>query len=152
MNPRWVDDNGIMPFEMTLTTALPHGQVTNLDEALGSLLSHVGYLPDGECDQGSVGYRLAKECFVLGASRTWSVEEMVAHLDTTRPTLYRHLNRLKALGILEEVPPDHDKEGARKAYRLRSGNLSRAWDLAEATGFPATRSLAPGPLRVEEDA
>jgi DNA-binding transcriptional ArsR family regulator len=121
-----------MSFEMRLTHTTSLGQVTNLDGALRDFLGRVGYLREDEDTEDSVAYRLVRDLFLLNAGRAWSVDEMVSKLRTTKPTLYRHLNRLKGLGILEEVPLDESKDGARKGYRLQSGDLSMAWALAEA--------------------
>ena len=74
----------------------------------------------------------AKDCFILGSGRTWSVDEMLVFLSTSKPTLYRHLNRLKSLNLIEEVSLGPERGNARKGYRLRYGNLSKAWDFAEA--------------------
>jgi hypothetical protein len=50
----------------------------------------------------------------------------MAYLRTSRTTLYRHLNKLKSMDILEEV-----QEGKTKKYRLRSGDLMKAWNWVE---------------------
>lgn len=121
-----------MSFEMRLTHTASVGQVTDLDSALRDILERVGYLREDEHTEKSVAYRLAKECFVLGSGRIWSVDEMLVFLRTSRPTLYRHLNRLKSLNIIEEVSLGPEWGNARKGYRLRHGSLSRAWDFAEA--------------------
>jgi predicted DNA-binding ArsR family transcriptional regulator len=48
--------------------------------------------------------------------------------------VYRHLNKLKALDLLEEsvVRPDSSEGQPKKAYRIRYGNLSKAWNFVEA--------------------
>lgn len=127
-------------FEMRLTQTTSLGQATDLDGALRDFLGRIGYLQEDEHSEESVAYRLVRDLFLLGAGTAWSVDELLSKLKTTKPTLYRHLNRLKGLGILEEVPLDETKDGARKGYRLRSGNLSRAWDLVEANAGIALKS------------
>jgi predicted transcriptional regulator len=63
--------------------------------------------------------------------RAWTVEDLAAKLKTTKPTIYRHLNKLKSIDILEEV--DVDKGGERKkGYRIRYGDISKAWNFTEA--------------------
>ncbi len=121
-----------MAFEMRLTHTTSLGQATDLDGALRDFLGRIGYLQEDEHSEESVAYRLVRDLFLLGAGTACSIDGLLSKLKTTKPTLYRHLNRLKALGILEEVPLDETKDGARKGYRLRSGNLSKAWALAEA--------------------
>ena len=50
----------------------------------------------------------------------------MSYLKTSRTTLYRHLNKLKSLDILEET-----QEGKTKKYRIRSGDLLKAWGWVE---------------------
>jgi len=52
-------------------------------------------------------------------------------LKTTKPTIYRHLNKLKYMDLLEEMAVKDGKE-ERKGYRLRYGNLEKAWNFVEA--------------------
>ena len=54
-------------------------------------------------------------------------------LDTTKPTVYRHLNKMKALELLEEkeLTIEDDGEVTKKGYRLRQGDLSKAWHITE---------------------
>ena len=121
-----------MTFEMRLTQEIALGAVTDLDGALRDFLGRIGYLRGEEDTEESVAYRLAKDCFIVGSGWTWSVDEMLVFLSTSRPTLYRHLNRLKSLNLIEEVSLGPERGNARKGYRLRYGNLSKAWDFAEA--------------------
>ena len=53
-------------------------------------------------------------------------------------SVYRHINKLKALDLLEEVGGAADGKG-RKGYRLRYGNLARAWDFTEANAQNALK-------------
>jgi N-glycosylase/DNA lyase len=47
--------------------------------------------------------------------------------------VYRHLNKLKGFDILEEVQIfDETTKQNKKAYRLRYGNLQKAWNFVEA--------------------
>jgi predicted ArsR family transcriptional regulator len=66
------------------------------------------------------------------------MEQLTAVLKTTKPTVYRHINKLKSLDLLEEVGGVADGRG-RKGYRLRYGNLARAWDFTEANAQNALR-------------
>ncbi len=103
------------------------------DAELVDFLSSIGYLPeikdinDLENIKKSVPYRLFKDCFLIRSDRSWTPEELMSVLETTRPTLYRHLNRLKGLDILEE-----ELDGKVKKYRLRYGSLSSSWNFVEA--------------------
>jgi predicted transcriptional regulator len=124
-----------MAFELVVVNNTPLTPVQDLDDVLVTLLKHWGYLDRGADDEASirkgVAYRMVRDCFLLRPEKAWSAEELIAALDTTRPTLYRHLNKLKAMDVLEESSTDADG-GARKAYRIRYGNLAKAWNFVEA--------------------
>jgi predicted transcriptional regulator len=134
-----------MPFELALRYSTPLTPISDLDEVLREFLRLVGYLPEGEEGRGSEGpvaqslaYRLVRDCLLKDATRAWYVDELTAVLKTSKPTVYRHVNKLKALDLLEEVGGAADGKG-RKGYRLRYGNLSRAWDFTEANAQNALR-------------
>ncbi len=134
-----------MPFELTLRYSTPLTPLSNVDEVLVEFLRMVGYLPEGEdrrAGDGPVGrslaYRLVRECLLRDPSRPWYAEELVAVLKTSKPTIYRHINKLKSLDLLEEVSGSADGKG-RKGYRLRYGSFARAWDFTEANAQNALR-------------
>ena len=134
-----------MPFELTLRYATPLTPLEDLDEVLKEFLRLVGYLPehdDARSGEGpteaTVAYRLVRECFLKDPRRPWYAEEMAAVLGTSKPTVYRHLNRLKVLDMLEEVAASPDGKG-RKGYRIRFGRLAQAWDFTEANAQNALR-------------
>jgi DNA-binding transcriptional ArsR family regulator len=120
-------------FEMNIRIVNPMLHEKNLDSVLINFLSSIGYMPrvdpqrDFERAVESVPYRLFKECFLLRSDREWSVEELIAYLNTTRTTLYRHLNKLKSMDLLDER-----QDGMNKRYKLRYGNLKHAWNFVEA--------------------
>jgi len=134
-----------MPFEIALRYSTPLTPIADLDEVLREFLRLVGYLPEGEEGRGSEGpvaqslaYRLVHDCLLKDPTRAWYVDELTAVLKTSKPTVYRHVNKLKALDLLEEVGGATDGKG-RKGYRLRYGNLARAWDFTEANAQNALR-------------
>jgi DNA-binding transcriptional ArsR family regulator len=134
-----------MPFELSLRYSTPLTPINDLEEVLREFLRLVGYLPEGEDGRGSEGpigqslaYRLVRDCLLRETSRAWYVEELTAVLKTSKPTVYRHINKLKSLDLLEEVGGVSDGKG-RKGYRLRYGNLARAWDFTEANAQNALR-------------
>ncbi len=120
-------------FEIQIQLKGPSPEENDLDSVLIDFLSSIGYIDEpknsSEADEikKSVPYRLFKECFLLRSDRFWTPEELMGILSTTRPTLYRHLNRLKMLDILEE-----EARGKEKVYRLRHGSLSSSWNFVEA--------------------
>jgi len=134
-----------MPFELSLRYTTPLTPISDLNEVLREFLRMIGYLPEGEDGRGSEGpiaqslaLRLVRECLLADPGRAWYAEELSAVLRTSKPTVYRHLNKLKALDLLEEVAGTLDGKG-RKGYRLRYGNLARAWDFTEANAQNALR-------------
>ncbi len=134
-----------MPFELALRYSTPLTPISDFDEVLREFLRLVGYLPEGEEGRGSEGpiaqslaYRLVRDCFLRDPARPWYIEELTAVLKTSKPTVYRHINKLKALDLLEEAGGAADGKG-RKGYRLRYGNLARAWDFTEANAQNALR-------------
>jgi predicted transcriptional regulator len=104
----------------------------DIDRLLSEFLVDIGYMEErGEFNletvKNSVPYRLFKEIFLMRADRTWPVNEIMSYLNTSKPTLYRHLNRLKALDIIQEV-----QLGKEKGYVMRYNSLSLAWNFVEA--------------------
>ena len=134
-----------MPFELAVRYSTPLTPLQDLDEVLKEFLRLIGYLPTADdLRQGegpverSLAYRLVRECLLRDPARPWYVEELVAVLKTSKPTVYRHINKLKSLDLLEEVGSSADGKG-RKGYRLRYGSLARAWDFTEANAQNALR-------------
>ena len=134
-----------MPFELNLRYSTPLTPLSDLDEVLTEFLRMVGYLPEGDDARAgdgpvaeSVAYRLVRDCFLKDPNRPWYAEELTAVLKTSKATVYRHINRLKSLDMLEDVGGASDGKG-RKGYRLRYGNMSKAWDFTEANAQNALR-------------
>lgn len=127
-------------FELQVEQRSPLTGVDDPHRVAAEFLEAIGYLPKGydpkTTEEGvadSVPYRLFMECFVGRPDKAWSVDELMAALETSRPTVYRHLNKLKALDLLEEStvrPPEGGQ--TRKTYQLRYGDLSKAWNFVEA--------------------
>lgn len=45
--------------------------------------------------------------------------------------MYRHINKLKSLDLLESIDVEFDGAN-RKGYRIRYGDLAKAWSFTEA--------------------
>lgn len=118
-------------FEITLSGEPP---ITSggFDESLLAFLRRIGYISDNG-GTSSIPFRLFR-CFLDRPEKQWLVEEMMAHLNTTRATVYRHLNRIKALDVLEEseVHEENSSSKPKKGYSLRYGSFSKAWNFVEA--------------------
>lgn len=103
-----------------------------------TLLLQIGYLPrgydpktDAMTVRESVPYRLFMEYLMPYPSKAWTVEELALLLGTTKPTVYRHLNKLKSMDLLEAMDVEYEGQ-IRKGYRIRFGDLSKAWSFTEA--------------------
>ncbi len=91
----------------------------------------IGYLSKGS--DPDIPYRIFADFFLKHPEKAWYVEELSNELKTSKPTVYRHLNKLKGLDILEEVQIfDEKTQQNKKAYRLRYGNIEKAWNFVEA--------------------
>jgi DNA-binding transcriptional ArsR family regulator len=119
-------------FRMTIVSAPSRAIDSDLDKTVACFLSDIGYIPrlkpstDFQVITKSAYFRLFKECFLMRSDRYWTGDELLSYLSTSRTTLYRHLNKLKSMDLLEEI-----QEGKIKKYRLRSGNILRAWTWVE---------------------
>ncbi|NLI74657.1 MAG: helix-turn-helix transcriptional regulator [Euryarchaeota archaeon] len=125
-------------FELHVESNTPLTPLNNVDDVALQFLTHIGYLPKGYSPktnvtdtQDSVPYKLFMDCFMKNIKRAWQVEELAAYLDTTKPTIYRHLNKLKSIDLLEEA--EVERNGVMKrGYRIRYGDLRKAWAFTEA--------------------
>ena len=122
-----------MVFELQVTSNTPMTAVSDPNRVAESFLIDIGYIPKGydpktsaTSIRDSVPYRLFMEFFMKYQSRAWSVEELAYLLGTSKPTIYRHINKLKALDLLESMDVEYDGD-MRKGYRIRYGDLSKAW-------------------------
>ncbi|HUV25610.1 MAG TPA: helix-turn-helix domain-containing protein [Methanomassiliicoccales archaeon] len=123
---------------MNVVSNTPLTPLNNIDDLALQFLRQIGYLPKGydpktgaRTVQESVPYRLFLDCFLRNIKRVWLVDEMAAYLDTTRPTIYRHLNKLKGMDVIEELETERDGQ-MKKGYRIRYGDLRKAWSFTEA--------------------
>jgi len=92
-------------------------------------LKAIGYMNEND-SISSISYRLF-ELFLLHPKRNWTVEELMYELNATKSTVYRHLNKLKGMDILEEGKIGEGIK-VKKTYKLRYGNIAKAWSFVEA--------------------
>ena len=125
-------------FELNVMSNTPLESLGDADEVAEIFLTQIGYLPrtpdarsGGKGLRETVPYRLFMEHFMRNMAKAWSVDELAVLLGTTRPTVYRHINKLKSLDILESLDVDVDGQ-VKKGYRIRYGDLSKAWSFTEA--------------------
>ncbi|MCL1984488.1 MAG: helix-turn-helix domain-containing protein [Methanomassiliicoccaceae archaeon] len=125
-------------FELNVVSNTPLGAMTNIDTVAETFLTQIGYIPKGydpktDADgvRESVPYRLFMDFFMRNTMKAWTVDELAALMRTTKPTVYRHINKLKSMDILESADVEFDGQ-MRKGYRIRYGDLRKAWAFTEA--------------------
>ena len=125
-------------FELQVTSNTPLSSVDDVEIVAETFLIQIGYIPKGYDPKtsatgvrDSVPYRLFMDYFMRNMNKAWTVEELAALLSTTKPTIYRHINKLKSLDLLESMDVEYEGQ-MRKGYRIRYGDLSKAWSFTEA--------------------
>ncbi|OGS42664.1 MAG: transcriptional regulator [Euryarchaeota archaeon RBG_16_62_10] len=128
-----------MSFELNVVSNTPLTPLSDIDEVAMLFLNQVGYFPKGydpKTDvtdiRDSVPYRLFIEFFLARPDKAWIVQDLATALGTTKATVYRHINKLKGFDLLEEMSAEDADGNPRKGYRIRYGNLSKAWNFTEA--------------------
>ncbi|MCX6666706.1 MAG: ArsR family transcriptional regulator [Euryarchaeota archaeon] len=120
-----------MTFEMQIVSNTPLVGEDDLDVAAKMFFEQIGYLSKGS--DPTIPYKIFADFFLKHPTKAWFVEDIAAKLEISKPTVYRHLNKLKGFDILEEVQIfDETTKQNKKAYRLRYGNLQKAWNFVEA--------------------
>lgn len=128
-----------MSFELNVVSNTPLTPLSDIDEVAIIFLNQIGYFPKGydpKTDvtdiRDSVPYKLMVEHFLARMDKAWIVEDLATSLGTTKATVYRHINKLKGFDLLEEMNVEDSDGNPRKGYRIRYGNLSKAWNFTEA--------------------
>ena len=120
-----------MGFEMQIVSNTPLTGEEDPEIVAKKFFEQIGYLSKGA--DPTIPYKMFADFFIKHPAKAWFVEELSNELKTSKPTIYRHLNKLKGFDILEEIRifDDVTKQN-KKAYRLRYGNLQKAWNFVEA--------------------
>lgn len=128
-----------MSFELNVVSNTPLTPLNDIDEVAILFLNQVGYFQKGygpKTDvtdiRDSVPYKLMVDHFLARMDKAWVVEDLATSLGTTKATVYRHINKLKGFDILEEMNVEQSDGSRKKGYRIRYGNLSKAWNFTEA--------------------
>jgi predicted transcriptional regulator len=120
-----------MPFELQVVSNTPLNGEEDFDTAAKMFFEQIGYLSKGS--DPTLPYKIFVDFFLKHPTKAWFVDDIAGALKTSRPTVYRHLNKLKGLDILEELSVfDEVSQQQKKGYRLRYGNLQKAWNFVEA--------------------
>jgi predicted transcriptional regulator len=126
-----VTRNVNMVFEIQVVSNTPPLSENDPEVVVKQFLEQIGYLSKGS--DPTIPYRLFVDFFLNHPTKSWFVEDIAQQMKTSKPTVYRHLNKLKGLDLLEEVQVfDNVTQQNRKAYRMRYGNLQKAWNFVEA--------------------
>lgn len=125
-------------FEIHVTSNIPLSSIDDVDIVAETFLVQIGYIPkrydpktSATSVRDSVPYRLFMDFFMRNMSKAWTVEELAILLETTKPTIYRHINKLKSLDLLDSIDVEFEKQ-VHKGYCIRYGNLLKAWNFTEA--------------------
>ena len=151
-----------MGFELTVVSNTPLTPLKDIDDVATAFLNQIGYLPKGydpktgaKSLQDSVPYRLFVECLMTRAERGWTAEQLAVKLKTTKATVYRHLNKLKEVDLLDEVPVDDrgtKRKGPDSLREPREGvELRRGERRARDGRVPEDRRAPPEARRPAEE-
>ncbi|HEX9908155.1 MAG TPA: transcriptional regulator [Thermoplasmata archaeon] len=128
-----------MSFELNVVSNTPLTPLSDLDEVAMLFLNQIGYFPKGydpKTDvtdiRDSVPYKLFVDFLLARLDKAWVVEDVAVSMGVTKATIYRHINKLKGFDLLEEMNVEDSEGTVRKGYRIRYGNLSKAWNFTEA--------------------
>ena len=118
------------PFEIDLRE-INRDEEQNYETDLSAIARGIGLLSNHHYPYSeSMPYKILDECFFQRPDRAWTAEEIAAWVETTRPTAYRHLNRLISLGLIERCRAA-DGGPPTSAFHLRYGSLKRGWQKIE---------------------
>ena len=120
-----------MVFEMQVVSNTPLVGEEDPEIVARLFFEQIGYLSKGADPE--IPFKIFSDFFIKHPTKAWYVDEISTKLKTSKPTVYRHLNKLKGFDILEEVQIfDESTQQNKKAYRLRYGNIQKAWNFVEA--------------------
>lgn len=145
-------------FELQVVSNTPMTGVDDLDVLAETFLVQIGYLPKGYDPRSagaltvrdSIPYRLFMDFFMKHPSKVWTAEELASLLDTSKPTIYRHINKLRSMDLLENADVVADDGSVRKGFRVRYGDLEKAWSFTEANVSLAMENYKKTVLRFQQ--
>lgn len=145
-------------FELQVVSNTPMTGVDDLDVLAETFLVQIGYLPKGYDPRSagalsvrdSIPYRLFMNFFMEHPSTVWTADELASLLDTSKPTIYRHVNKLRSMDLLESADVVSDDGQVRKGFRLRYGDLEKAWSFTEANVNMAMENYKKTVIRFQQ--
>ena len=144
-------------FELNVVSNTPMSGYDDIDLLAETFLVQIGYLPSGTDSRTagsngireSVPYRMFMDYFMKYPSRGWTADELATLLQTTKPTIYRHINKLKSIDLLENIDTEVDGQ-VRKGFRIRYGDLTLAWQFTESNVKMAMDNYRKSVVRFQE--
>ena len=145
-------------FELQVVSNTPMTGVDDLDVLAETFLVQIGYLPKGYDPRSagalsvrdSIPYRLFMDFFMKNPSNAWTANELTLFRDTSKPTIYRHINKLRSMDILENTDVLGADGQTRKGFRIRYGDLEKAWSFTEANVALAMENYKKTVLRFQQ--
>ena len=127
-------------FELQVVSNTPMTGVDDIDVLAETFLTQIGYLSKGYDPRSngaltirdSIPYRIFMDFFMKNPSKAWAAEEIAVLLGTTKPTVYRYINKLTSMDILESTDIQSEDGSVRRGYRIRYGDIAKAWSFCEA--------------------
>lgn len=119
-----------MAFEMQVVSHAPLVGEEDPQRLARLFFQMIGYTARKGPDHG-ISFKVFYDCFLMHPDKDWTVDELAVAAGTTMPSVYRHLNKLKDLDLIEDRHIDVGGE-RKRAFRLRYGDLSKAWNFVEA--------------------
>ncbi|MCL4325831.1 MAG: helix-turn-helix domain-containing protein [Candidatus Thermoplasmatota archaeon] len=114
---------------------------SNIEDAVIDFIYMIGLISKSqrynrEKIKKSIPYRLFMDFFLKYPGKPWQVSDLATTLGTSRPTVYRYINKLMNMDFIEvenidDLDTSH-KGAVKKGYRIRFGNIEKAWGIVDA--------------------
>ncbi len=144
-----------IPFWLTVGTFTLERQRRKLRQCTVGWLEQLGYL-DARGTGGplarSMAFRLFWDCLLPQPQVPSSHEALASKLHTSKPSVGRHLHTLESMMLIERVTLDGQSRPPTKGYRIRYGDLRKAWQLSEAHAHVAMQSYKENILHLSAQA
>lgn len=118
-----------MAFELQVVT---HGPLTHERDPrmVARMFSEMIGLVGGRGRASDLSFRVLYDVFLTHPTKSWTVEEIATHLDVGQTAVYRHINKIMGLDVIEDLFEERET-GKEHVYRLRYGDVRKAWNFAE---------------------
>ena len=98
-----------MSFTIRIDRGMPDIDRMDTGELVRYIFRSLGYLGDGRV-RTDAGTDLLCTCFLSDQKRPWTIDEMCNRTQLTRPTMYKYLNRLLDMELVEQVSLENGPE------------------------------------------